>query len=307
MHAELAYQSRQSEKITQRNKALVDENAELRRRVELAKQTEVELAKRSHVYQKTIKTLLAKVKQESEGRESQERQGEGIRSQQAVLEGRVHALEITCVELRDAAEAAREHARRVEELHDRWLQRQGAAGQYLMQVMEDFAEMQPELPEAGAGRALAARARETWETMTAEDRTEMVQRMLQSLRAATVGPDGEAGAGVDRLVLPPVGGATGRSGRGTEGGGGAGAGGGRVSLSRSMPARGRVATTNKWLKGERGSEAMYGSVSGVDDLLAAVTSGKADLAILSMRQGSRPGSSRGAGAGGLRRMGTHSP
>lgn len=41
MHSELAYQSRQSEKIAVRNKELADENADLRRQVELAKQTEV--------------------------------------------------------------------------------------------------------------------------------------------------------------------------------------------------------------------------------------------------------------------------
>lgn len=42
----------------------------------------------------------------------------------------------------------------------------------------------------------------------------------------------------------------------------------------------KVVKSSKWGKAERGSEIMYKSVPGVDDLLAAVTSGKADMALL---------------------------
>eukprot|EP00798_Chlamydomonas_sp_ICE-L_P009811 gene9811-7699_t len=57
MSIELGYQSRQTEKLLGRNSGLVDENRDLRRQLELSKQTEEELAKRNNVYQKTIKSL----------------------------------------------------------------------------------------------------------------------------------------------------------------------------------------------------------------------------------------------------------
>lgn len=63
MSIELAYQSRQTEKLLGKNGKLLEENADLRRQLELSKQTEEELAKRNHVYQKTIKTLLTKLKE----------------------------------------------------------------------------------------------------------------------------------------------------------------------------------------------------------------------------------------------------
>lgn len=59
MSIELSYQSRQTEKLLNKNAGLVEENAELRRQIELSKQTESELAKRNGLYQKTIKTLVS--------------------------------------------------------------------------------------------------------------------------------------------------------------------------------------------------------------------------------------------------------
>ncbi len=49
---------RQTEKLLTKNNVLVDENNDLRRQLELSKQTEEELAKRNNVYQKTIKSLV---------------------------------------------------------------------------------------------------------------------------------------------------------------------------------------------------------------------------------------------------------
>jgi FtsZ-binding cell division protein ZapB len=62
MSSELSYQSRQTEKLLEKNRKLLEENGDYRRQVDLYKQTETELAKRNHVYQKTIKTLLGKLK-----------------------------------------------------------------------------------------------------------------------------------------------------------------------------------------------------------------------------------------------------
>ena len=62
MTSELSYQSRQTEKLLQRNDELLSENAEVRRKLELSKELEAEIAKRNNIYQKTIKTLVAKLR-----------------------------------------------------------------------------------------------------------------------------------------------------------------------------------------------------------------------------------------------------
>ena len=58
MSSELAYQSRQTEKLLQKNQTLVDENMDMKRQMELARQTQEELSRRNFVYQKTIRTLV---------------------------------------------------------------------------------------------------------------------------------------------------------------------------------------------------------------------------------------------------------
>eukprot|EP00899_Mesostigma_viride_P020212 jgi/Mesvir1/28192/Mv04747-RA.1 len=73
MNSELSYQSRQTEKLLAKNQKLMDENAQLRREMALYRQTEEELAQRSHIQQKTIKTLFAKLKgQDSSKRDAEE-------------------------------------------------------------------------------------------------------------------------------------------------------------------------------------------------------------------------------------------
>merc|ERR1719453_1945997 len=61
MSSELAWQSKETEKLIRKNDKLVADNQSLRRELSLHKQTQEEFAKRVHVYQKTIKTLLAKL------------------------------------------------------------------------------------------------------------------------------------------------------------------------------------------------------------------------------------------------------
>eukprot|EP00803_Ostreobium_quekettii_P004601 evm.model.scf_1052.4 EVM.evm.TU.scf_1052.4 scf_1052:32928-39739(+) len=72
MCSELAYQSRQTEKLLGRNQGLLDENSEVRRQVELARQTQEELAKRNFVYQKAIRTLLGKMRSHDAQKEEDE-------------------------------------------------------------------------------------------------------------------------------------------------------------------------------------------------------------------------------------------
>lgn len=58
MASELAYQSRQTENMLHHNEVLRDDNGDLKRQIELSKQTQDEFAKRNLVYQRTIHRLV---------------------------------------------------------------------------------------------------------------------------------------------------------------------------------------------------------------------------------------------------------
>jgi len=61
MSSELAWQSKETEKLIHRNDKLIGENQSLKRELSLSKQTEEQMAKKVNVYQKTIQTLLSKL------------------------------------------------------------------------------------------------------------------------------------------------------------------------------------------------------------------------------------------------------
>jgi myosin heavy subunit len=61
MSSELAWQSKETEKLIRKNDKLVGENQMLKRDLSLHKQTQEEFARKVNVYQKTIKSLLAKL------------------------------------------------------------------------------------------------------------------------------------------------------------------------------------------------------------------------------------------------------
>ena len=71
-YSELAYQSRQTEKLLQKNEMLLKENADFKRRIELSVQTEDEIAKKCNIYQKTVKSLYNKLQKESSTRKDAE-------------------------------------------------------------------------------------------------------------------------------------------------------------------------------------------------------------------------------------------
>ena len=75
MAAELAYQSRETERLLLRNAKLVEENRSVRRELALHRQTEAEMARRNHAYLRTIRGLLGKLKALDAHRRDLERQG----------------------------------------------------------------------------------------------------------------------------------------------------------------------------------------------------------------------------------------
>jgi hypothetical protein len=66
MSTELQYQSRETEKLLQKHNFSIAENGRLRRDVEIATQTQLEMAKKTQFYQKLIKNLHEKVQQQED-------------------------------------------------------------------------------------------------------------------------------------------------------------------------------------------------------------------------------------------------
>lgn len=58
MASELGYQCRQTEKMLHKNEILLDENAQIKIQMELAKQTQDELAQRNLTYQRALQKLV---------------------------------------------------------------------------------------------------------------------------------------------------------------------------------------------------------------------------------------------------------
>lgn len=69
MATELHFQSKETERILDRNKSLVDENSRLRRNLQIHKDLENELARRTHVYQKLIKRMGQKQKADDDAKD----------------------------------------------------------------------------------------------------------------------------------------------------------------------------------------------------------------------------------------------
>lgn len=64
MATELHFQSKETERLLDRNQQLMDENSQLRRNLQIHKDLENELARRTHVYQKLIKKMGQRAKAE---------------------------------------------------------------------------------------------------------------------------------------------------------------------------------------------------------------------------------------------------
>ena len=119
MSSELAWQSKETEKLLRKNDKLTGENQALRRELSLHKQTQEEFAKKVHVYQKTIKTLLAKLNAQDSSQQAElekiaAEEEEAARSKAAVQQ-RVEALEEEAAELRAQLSQAGEEAGRLED------------------------------------------------------------------------------------------------------------------------------------------------------------------------------------------------
>ncbi|EFJ51363.1 hypothetical protein VOLCADRAFT_103408 [Volvox carteri f. nagariensis] len=137
MSIELSYQSRQTEKLLNKNSKLTEENAELRRQLELSKQTEEELARRNNLYQKTIKTLLGKLQEQGYAAAENDQVVGALDQRLADLAQHLHLaqlqLEEKTAELREQLDTKTAEAAAVSASYDE-------TAKFLLQCMADVRE-----------------------------------------------------------------------------------------------------------------------------------------------------------------------
>ncbi|GAX79973.1 hypothetical protein CEUSTIGMA_g7412.t1 [Chlamydomonas eustigma] len=211
MSIELAYQSRQTEKLLSKNNVLVDENGDLRRQLELSKQTEEELAKRNNVYQKTIKSLLSKLKEQGMQQEESSSIVTDLETHVSDVEGQLKLSQLQVEELLHQLQQTKSKLSDRNAMIEVWSARHNQATQFLMTCLEDvkdkivtlekpssagfqgssnsaFGLPEPPLPEVAV---LPGRL----DDLSLEQRERVLSHLLERLHAFTKAQQLEAAAG----------------------------------------------------------------------------------------------------------------
>ena len=199
MASELAWQSKEAEKLIKKNDKLLADNSTLRRELELSRQTETEMAKKVNVYQKTLDTLISKLSSVEANKEADAKITK-MHSDDAERKRTDHVrhTEILMSRLADAndsAEAAEAELRRtiatlndVEARHAAVLALQDDAVRFALQCFDDVRQRRSQTrgggsPPTGEGAPSGPAADRTLATVNAEDREEVLGYLLEQLRA----------------------------------------------------------------------------------------------------------------------------
>lgn len=105
--------------------------------------------------------------------------------------------------------------RRMKADSEEWLQKQEAAGLYLMQCIADLAQLSPEAVEP-ATKGVVELSRDAWSAMTPEERTALLRKLLMSMQVGS--PRGAcvvSGGGTEACFRRPSGFAASNDGSGT--------------------------------------------------------------------------------------------
>ena len=137
MSIELAYQSRQTEKLLAKNQLVMEENSDLRRQLELSKQTEEELAKRNNVYQKTIKSLLTKLKEQGAQQEENGDLVSSLEERISDLEGQLHLSALQQEESQHLLSLEKSRLKEKQAQLNAWTTKHDQAASFLMSCIED--------------------------------------------------------------------------------------------------------------------------------------------------------------------------
>jgi len=206
MASELAWQSKEAEKLIRRNDKLAGDNGALRRELELARGTEAEMAKKVNVYQKTLDTLMTKLSaleasKEQDQRSNKVQDDEAERRRTESLR-HVEVLMAKLADADDRAAAAEMELRRmvaalndVEARHAAVLALQDDAVRFALQCFDDVRQQRAVAPRGGSPPTGVDRAASPAEAMgggagertlasiNAEDREEVLGYLLEQLGA----------------------------------------------------------------------------------------------------------------------------
>ena len=217
MSSELAWQSKETEKLIRKNDKLVAENKSLMRALALHKQTEEEFARKVNVYQKTIKTLLSKLnaldssqqaelhrmRLEDDGKERE--RAEALRERESLqdaLRGTQERLVIAHEELSRLQASLQD----VEGKYNSVLTLQDEAVKFTLQCLADTQDGRlTQADHAGGQRSL--------QTLDAAQREQVVSYLLEQLQAYQQqlkelelhNAMWRGTSSVAPLVLPPIG------------------------------------------------------------------------------------------------------
>ncbi|QDZ19972.1 hypothetical protein HOP50_03g24900 [Chloropicon primus] len=205
-YSELAYQSRQTEKLLQKNELLLSENAGFKRRIELSVQTEDELAKKCNVYQNTVKSLYSKVVKETARRKEAEKLVQKLSVNLKDHETENSTLKSAVEENEDLLETVKHNLdNKVEEIKD-YLRSRNELEAFLVASLEDCRRAaEGEMAEEDEKAPLPARIVD----YNAQQRQNLLQDILQKLDAEYEGGRGlqtssTARSGSNNIYMPSL-------------------------------------------------------------------------------------------------------
>lgn len=187
-YSELAYQSRQTEKLLQKNETLLSENSGFKRRIELSVQTEDELAKKCNVYQNTVKSLYSKMVKETARRKEAEDLVHKLSQQLKEYEGENSTLKTEMIGKEDMLHTTKVHLEnKIEEMEEYRMTRNELEA-FLVASLEDCKKVaEGEVaPEDGEMAAIPDRIKD----YNAQQRQKLLQDILQKLDAEYEGGRG---------------------------------------------------------------------------------------------------------------------
>jgi len=201
MSSELAWQSKETEKLIRKNDKLMSENASLKRELSLHRQTEEGFARKVNVYQKTIKTLLVKLndldaKQQAELQrmhldddEKEREKAEGLRERDHLED----SLLQSSAQLRAAHESTARISRELQAVRSKYgnvLALQDEAVKFTLQCLLDMRVQSPlsaqdyeNKPGFGDGNHLEPVQPMTLQMLNVNEREEVMRYILDELRA----------------------------------------------------------------------------------------------------------------------------
>ena len=194
MSSELAWQSKETEKLIRKNEKLMADNQSLKRELSLHQQTEEEFARKVHVYQKTIKTLLAKLNSmdaqkraelERAHFEEEEKEREKAEDQQQIenLEDEVGTTRQQFQQVHEELARTQSALAEVQAKHAQLLSLQDDAVKFTLQCLQDMSDELAAAPVDAFAPEGALAEPLSLQTLDPTQREQVLRYLLDQLQA----------------------------------------------------------------------------------------------------------------------------